>query len=316
MYSQADLILDLSAGDSFTDIYGIKRFIYTSLPKLIAITMKKKLILMPQTMGPFNNKIIRAVSKYIVNNCYMNYARDIVSYNYLLNDLKVRKTKAALSPDMAFNMIPSQEDLIGDIMEVNNKNKAPIIGINISALLFNGGYTSKNQFNLIIDYKRLIDEIIQFFIEKNCNIVLVPHVLCSGDIREDDYSLCRNKAEEIKKRYPYIYTFKKEYIEDQIKAIIGECDFFIGSRMHSCIGAISMGVPTVPVAYSRKFIGIWELYGMKGCIADAQTMNIQEIMCKIQYCYSDRNNIKDILDLELKNVKKEINSMFQLIMSC
>lgn len=316
MYREADLILDLSAGDSFTDIYGFKRFIYTSLPKLVAIAMKKKLVLMPQTMGPFNNPVVKAISRYIVNHCTMNYSRDIVSHNYLLSELKVPKTKAALSPDMAFNMLPSREEFIGDVMEVNHKNNAPLVGINISALLFNGGYTRKNQFGLIVDYKNLVDRIIQFFIDKNCNIVLVPHVLSSGDLREDDYSLCRRTAEQYKARYPYIYTFKKEYLEDQIKSIIGECDFFIGSRMHSCIGAISMGVPTVPVAYSRKFVGIWEMLGMKECIADAQTMEIDEIMKKIQYCYNNRDAIKNVLSSELKNVREEINSVFQVIMSC
>jgi len=316
IYAEADLILDLSAGDSFTDIYGIKRYIYTSLPKLISIKMKKNCILMPQTIGPFNYKITRVLSKYIVNNCCMNFARDIVSYNYLLTNMGVAKTKVALAPDLAFNMLPSQERLINDIIEINNKSRAPLVGINISALLFNGGYTSKNQFKLLINYKDLIDKIIQYFIEKNCNIILVPHVLCSEENVEDDYSLCRNIANEIRKYYPYIYTFDKKYREDQIKAIIGQCDFFIGSRMHACIGAISMGVPTVPVAYSRKFIGIWDIYGMKDCIADAKTMDIEEIITKIGYCYNNRNNIQDILNIKLKNVKEEINSMFELIMSC
>ena len=316
MYSEADLILDISAGDSFTDIYGIKRYIYTTLPKLISIKMKKNCILMPQTIGPFNYKITRGLSKYIVNKCYMNFARDIVSYNYLLNSLNVVKTKAILAPDLAFNMLPSQEELIDNIIEKNSKNQAPLIGLNISALLFNGGYTNNNQFKLIINYKNLIEKIIQYFIEKNCNIILVPHVLCSEENVEDDYSLCRKIAYKIKKYYPYIYTFEKKYKEDQIKAIIGQCDFFIGSRMHACIGAISMGVPTVPVAYSRKFAGIWDIYGMKDCIANAKTMNIEEIIAKIDYCYNNRNKIKEVLNIELKNVKKEINSMFELIMSC
>jgi polysaccharide pyruvyl transferase WcaK-like protein len=144
----------------------------------------------------------------------------------------------------------------------------------------------------------------------------VPHVINSTEDAEDDYSLCKNTADEIRKYYPHIYTFEEKYKEDQIKAIIGKCDFFIGSRMHACIGAISMGVPTVPVAYSRKFIGIWDIYGMKDCIADAQTMDINEIMSKIDHCYNNRNKIKDVINIKLKNVKEEINSTLELIMSC
>lgn len=316
VYSEADLILDLTAGDSFTDMYGVDRYIYTSFPKFIAIMMKKKLILVPQTIGPFKYKITRVISKYIVNKCNMNYARDIVSYNYLLDNLKVAKTKAVLSPDLAFNMPPSKEDLISNIIKTNSKNQTPLIGLNISALLYNGGYTGRNQFKLKINYQDLINEIINYFITRNCNIILVPHVINSTEDAEDDYSLCKKTVSEIRKYYPYIYTFDEKYKEDQIKAIIGKCDFFIGSRMHACIGAISMGVPTVPVAYSRKFIGIWDIYGMKDCIADAQTMTINEIMSKVDRCYNNRSKIKDVIDINLKNVNEEINSTLKLIMSC
>ena len=34
-------------------------------------------------------------------------------------------------------------------------------------------------------------------------------------------------------------------------------DIFSGARMHSTIGAISSGVPVIPVAYSRKFNGLY-----------------------------------------------------------
>ncbi|HEX2945832.1 MAG TPA: polysaccharide pyruvyl transferase family protein [Clostridia bacterium] len=316
LYSEADLILDLSAGDSFTDIYGIKRYIYTSLPKLVSIRLKKKLILMPQTFGPFNHRIVRAISRYIVNNSYMNYARDINSLDYLLKDLRTSKTRVTLVPDMAFNMPPAGNTPADDTAFAGRKEQAPLVGINISALLYNGGYTSKNQFDLKSDYRELVREVIGLFTRKNCNILLVPHVLCPFDRREDDYSLCKTIASETSEKYPYIRTFKERYAEDQIKAIIGKCDFFIGSRMHACIGAVSMGIPTVPVAYSRKFAGIWEKFGMKDCVADAKTMDIAEIIDKIERCFDNRKKIKAALNKALKDVREEIGSMFEFIMNC
>ena len=47
------------------------------------------------------------------------------------------------------------------------------------------------------------------------------------------------------------------------KAVIGQCDFFIGSRMHACIAALSQGVPCVGVAYSMKFAGVFDTVGME-----------------------------------------------------
>ena len=35
-------------------------------------------------------------------------------------------------------------------------------------------------------------------------------------------------------------------------------DFVVSGRMHACIAAYSCGVPVVPVAYSRKFSGLFE----------------------------------------------------------
>ena len=34
-------------------------------------------------------------------------------------------------------------------------------------------------------------------------------------------------------------------------------DFVTGARMHACIAAFSSGVPVVPMAYSRKFNGLF-----------------------------------------------------------
>jgi polysaccharide pyruvyl transferase WcaK-like protein len=316
IYREADVILDLSAGDSFTDIYGIKRYLYTSLPKLVAIKMKKDLILLPQTIGPFRHFAARAVSRYIVKHCRMNYARDKVSYDYLLNGLKAAETKSALVPDLAFNMPPSEENLIREIIDENSKSRAPVIGINISALLYSGGYRSKNQFKLKADYKQLVSRMIEYFMKKKCTILLVPHVLNYMEDVEDDYSICQKTAQETSKYYPNVFSFQKRYREDQIKSIIGKCDFFIGSRMHACIGAISMGVPTVPVAYSRKFSGVWDTFGMKDCVADARTMDINEIINKIDLCYSNRAEIKNQLNSRLKNVKEGLDFVFESIMSC
>ena len=52
------------------------------------------------------------------------------------------------------------------------------------------------------------------------------------------------------------------YDQSEIKHIIGQCDFFIGSRMHACIGAVSQNIASVSIAYSNKFRGVMETVGM------------------------------------------------------
>ena len=59
-YKKCDFIIDMSGGDSFSDIYGLKRMIKESIYKNIAIKNKIPIILGPQTYGPYNKKISKS----------------------------------------------------------------------------------------------------------------------------------------------------------------------------------------------------------------------------------------------------------------
>ena len=53
-------VLDVSGGDSFTDLYGEKRFRAMVLSKRLALDNGLPLILLPQTLGPFRDPGRRA----------------------------------------------------------------------------------------------------------------------------------------------------------------------------------------------------------------------------------------------------------------
>src|SRR5208282_1584901 len=44
----ADVVAAISGGDSFSDIYGLRRLLYVSLPQILAILLGRKLVLLPQ----------------------------------------------------------------------------------------------------------------------------------------------------------------------------------------------------------------------------------------------------------------------------
>lgn len=316
LFKDVDVVLDISAGDSFTDIYGFKRFLMISLPKISTINIDKELVLLPQTIGPFNGMITKLVSKYIVRNTALNYVRDRISYKFLIEELRAKENNSRYSPDMAFYMTPKKDVLFTEAINSKTfKGNGEIVGINISALMYNEGYNGKNQFSLVTNYKDLVHKIISYFIDKRANIVLIPHVISELNVIEDDFRLCQSIYEEYRKDYPNIYTLSKPFREDEIKNIIGCCDFFVGSRMHACIGAISMGVPTVPIAYSRKFIGIWEEYGLESCVADPRVMDEIQIIKIINFCYLNKSSLKMEIVEKLSNVKCEIRNCLNDLVS-
>src|SRR5690606_11977077 len=79
---------------------------------------------------------------------------------------------------------------------------------------------------------------------------------------------------------PRVHILEGEYDQSELKHIIGNCNFFIGSRMHSCIAALSQGIPAVGVAYSRKFAGVFESVCMNDWVVDLRTITTEEAVAR------------------------------------
>ncbi len=78
-----------------------------------------------------------------------------------------------------------------------------------------------------------------------------------------------------------IYLISKKYNQHEIKGVIGTCDFFVGSRMHACIAALSQGIPTIGVAYSKKFRGVFESMNAGDWVIDARSTDSSSAVDKI-----------------------------------
>lgn len=307
----ADAVLDISEGDSFSDIYGSMRFIQHSLIKMITLNLKKTLIIMQQTMGPFNRKWVKKSAYKILSSAEQVFVRDNISKKILKENLKITRD-IKYFPDMAFYMEPASNININQF--IDNKDSIKF-GINISALLYNGGYNGKNMFGLNVDYKSLIDNLIIKIMElDNVDIILIPHVMLENMKVEDDFNICKEVAKKFQCKYrKNIYTIDKYYREDELKAIISGCDFFVGSRMHACIGAISTFVPTAPIAYSRKFIGIWEEINLGKCVQDPKKETEEQIIDNIIKLFYDREEIKKILNEEIINIKEQFEEIKNIL---
>ena len=60
---ESNFVGNIHGGDSFSDIYGFLRFIIEAIPDLIVLLMNKKLVLLPQTYGPYKHIIAQYIAK-------------------------------------------------------------------------------------------------------------------------------------------------------------------------------------------------------------------------------------------------------------
>ena len=91
----------------------------------------------------------------------------------------------------------------------------------------------------------------------------------------------------------------------EIKSYIAGMDFFMGARMHATIGAFSSGVPVVPMAYSRKFNGLFVDTLQYDSMVDMKKQSDEDILSVIKVAFSRRLELKDMIKQRMEGVVAE-----------
>jgi len=245
LFKESDLIFDFTGGDSFSDIYGKKRFYMGTIIKKLAICSKNTFVLGPQTYGPYQRKMVKMFAKHVIRKSAYVFARDDVSQKYA-TELANRDVKIA--PDVAFSL-PYEK------CSLPEKHEKIRIGINPSGLLWNGGY-SHAKLPLTVEYREYCETLLEALVKDGrYEIYLISHVgTPNGAGVENDYAVCKQLHQK------YAETVLVDVFDTpmEAKTFISGMDILIAARMHATIAAFSSGVATIPFSYSRKFEGLYD----------------------------------------------------------
>ena len=257
-FSKYDYVIDIGEGDSFSDIYGRSRFLQHVVLKSLAIK-NSRLILAPQTIGPFKNRLFRYIAANLMRRCKKIFVRDSESTVYVQRS----KLNSTLVTDVAFRL------------EYEKKSKNGKIGVNISGLLWFLRENSNTNITLACDYQALITKTVTELLSKGHDVELICHVV-SNEKLDDDYSASCELVNKVGVPLEIIRSNNPTFL----KSHISQYDYFIGARMHACIAAVSANVPTIPLAYSKKFDTLFSSIHYKKVI-DLRALNIDEVRTEI-----------------------------------
>ena len=267
-----DCVFDFTQGDSFTDLYGFDRFNRWTLVKEFLINKKYKFVIGSQTIGPFEN-----------NNC-LERAENVIRSSY---EVFVRDEKSLLYTEQQFNRRPILTTDLAFLLDYKKNpknNKKMKIGFNVSGLLWNEKSFLCNDF----DYQNFCRNLIKEFLSLDADVYLIGHVLEKNlSIKDNDLSpimILKNEFPKV-----IISPFFQSCID--AKSFISTMDFFVGSRMHATIAALSSGVAVVPLSYSRKFEGLFGTLEYKYCI-NGNEINDDYAISYILNCLKNKNDIE------------------------
>lgn len=294
IFFKADYILDIGQGDSFADIYGFHRFSEINRIHRLANFFRKPYCMLPQTIGPFTNLIIRKKANKSIKNANMVMVRDANSLSYV-RECVPKQLNIREYIDVAF-FLPYKKTVF-DSTKIH-------VGLNVSALLWNGGYTRNNQFGLKCNYQKAIRNIINYFLTiDNVIIHLIPHVVDKQRNIENDYEVCYDLYEEFNNNRIVLSPFFLSPID--AKNYISGMDFFLGARMHSTIAAFSSSVPVIPMSYSRKFNGLFKDTLSYDYFVDMKEMGESELLDVIKEGFANRVKIRKVIMERMVNIVEE-----------
>jgi polysaccharide pyruvyl transferase WcaK-like protein len=281
---RCDIVLDIGAGDSFSDIYGAKRFLKYMLAKAVVHLARRPLVVSPQTIGPFAATWARILAFASLRRSAAIFARDQLSVDFL-REAGFGGT-VTLASDVALKLPyapPAPRPPGGPVR----------VGINVSGLLMNGGYTGANMFGLALDYPRMMRRLIAAFaLKPGCEVHLVAHVISDHIAIEDDYRAGQALAAEIGAATGARIVLAPKFASpSEAKTYIASLDFFTGSRMHACIAAFSSGVAMLPIAYSRKFAGLFDALGYAHTL-DCRSQAAEDIEARVMAGFEARETLR------------------------
>lgn len=258
-----DVVVDLNLiePDKLTDRYDWMSAIGNSLALLnilYAKIAKKPVLVCAATIGPYENRALRVLAKYILNKVDVITLREAYSKDYL-KTIGINKPPIYVSADMAFLMEPaSQDDLASTMNLLDSENfNRPVVGI-VPAEIMKNTYITRSQ------YIQLMAEISNYLIDKyGSTIIFIMNTYQDQDITNSIFQKIRTKDNA------RILPF--DVSASGTKGVIGFCDLFICSRFHALVFSTSLSVPTIAlVSYSyNKFHGIiGDMMGIQDYLLD------------------------------------------------
>ncbi|OPY90343.1 MAG: coenzyme F420-reducing hydrogenase subunit beta [Syntrophus sp. PtaU1.Bin208] len=233
---EIDVILDVS-GYAYGDAFGEHKTILMAKQTAEWKGQGKKVILLPQALGPFSSQRIRDALKKLVDNADLIFARDPVSYAYV-NDVVAAPANVKIAPDFT--------NLVSGAAPENWSAEGHRVCIIPSHQMTDK--TSKTEGT------RYIPFLLQC-LEHMSARGITPFLLIHGG--KKDLPAARQLQEAASRNIEIL----SEQDPLKIKGILGQCDLVIASRFHALVSALSQGVLCIGAGWSHKYETLFADYG-------------------------------------------------------
>lgn len=314
---QATWVGEIQGGDSFTDENGFWNFFAGCLPTLAAIAAGRPPFMLPQSYGPHQGALGMMAARFVAARTRGLHARDLASVQVAIQLAgRFPAPPVEFCPDVAFTLPVGTLPL--DAITPPLPVETPIIGLNVNGRLYNDGFARKPSVNLQLDYTGFVPELARALLESEptAHLLLIPYTAVPSGHVENDREACEHVAaalpESLRAR---VHVLRDLADPCQVKAAIGRCGFFVGSRLQACVAALSQGVPCVAVADNWRFEGVFASVGMQASVVDARYDEAAAALRFVLQQARERAQLRERLVPALELVRTRIHEVFSRLLA-
>ncbi|AKB38159.1 hypothetical protein MSSAC_3569 [Methanosarcina siciliae C2J] len=310
-----EFIRDVKSSDIVVNLYGIcfsdnlnpQKFSYLRM-FLTAFTFKmltiakffrRKTVKNTCSFGPMKSKLNQKSAAFACNHLFdVVSAREAKSRDALIYDAKVKK-EIFLSPDIANMMTFSNDKIFGE-------NK---IGISTSHQIIRQWEGKTGYVECMVNLCRHISQ------TYGISIILIPNeVQQLSDM--NDITVSKEIQDKLKKESIHVDIIDSAHMSSkELKNTIASCEVIVASRYHSCVAALSSGVPTLVVGWHYKYEELLHWYGQDEWGIPTGECTSEKLISTFDSFWENRDESKKIIAEKHPDVRKAVIETGKILFS-
>lgn len=265
-------------------------------------------IILPNSFGPFETKFSRWLTRFVLKRCTFVSTREAQSQNVLETLIP---NLAYQFPDMAFLLKVNSADrdwASEELKKLRVKTDGSAVGFTMRPWRFPGKSSPKAAYE---NYLESMAGFILHIRQQGLQPVLFAHVRGPGKHETDRFALeaCQRRLPDD----PPILV-DSEYNCIQMKALYSHLGYMVGTRFHSCIFALSQGVPALAISYQgNKASGIMADMGLPEFHMHIDDISLETLKDKFDLLQRRQMQVRDICKVYVPNAEKKLNDLSFMI---
>lgn len=212
----------------------------------------KPSIFFPQAWGPFEDQTVAEATRHLLDECRVAYARDLESVRWLETICGGTHPCVRFAHDVAWAFrggSPDDGRQVVDRVFGSRFTDRPVICITPNLRMHEKQADQEHG----SPYVGLLERVCRMLLARqDIRVLLVGHEIRRVPSRADDRSVCRTLLTHFQ-RSDAIAMVDDYLSAREVKAVIGACAAYIGSRYHGTIAALSQGINCAVAGWSHKY---------------------------------------------------------------